>query len=188
VWVLGLVSLLMDTSSELTHSLLPLFMTTALGAGMVTIGVVEGVAEATAAFAKVFSGALSDRWRRRKPLVVLGYGLAALSKPAFPLATSVAAVFAARFADRIGKGIRGAPRDALIADHGRVDAVHVADIFAQETADAWYARPESELLPEGFIRPETASMVLARLATSRPKPEKVRLPRRIRSAVARMLP
>ena len=116
MWVLGFVSLLMDTSSELTHSLLPLFMTTTLGAGMVTIGIVEGIAEATAAFAKVFSGALSDRWRRRKPLVVLGYGLGALSKPAFPLATSVLAVFAARFVDRVGKGIRGAPRDALIAD------------------------------------------------------------------------
>jgi MFS family permease len=116
VWVLGFVSLLMDTSSELTHSLLPLFMVTTLGAGMVTIGVVEGIAEATAAFVKAFSGTLSDRWRRRKPLVVLGYGLAALSKPAFPLATSIEAIFAARFADRVGKGIRGAPRDALVAD------------------------------------------------------------------------
>jgi len=116
VWMLGLVSLLMDTSSELTHSLLPLFMTTVLGAGVVAVGIVEGVAEATAAVVKVASGALSDRWRRRKPLVVVGYGLAALSKPAFPLATSVGAVFAARFADRLGKGIRGAPRDALVAD------------------------------------------------------------------------
>ncbi|MGE0362103.1 MAG: MFS transporter [Vicinamibacterales bacterium] len=116
VWMLGLVSLLMDTSSELTHSLLPLFMTTMLGAGVIAVGIVEGVAEATAAVVKVASGALSDRWRRRKPLVVVGYGLAALSKPAFPLATSVGAVFAARFADRLGKGIRGAPRDALVAD------------------------------------------------------------------------
>jgi MFS family permease len=116
VWILGLVSLLMDTSSELTHSLLPLFMTTVLGAGVVAVGIVEGVAEATAAVVKVASGALSDRWRRRKPLVVVGYGLAALSKPVFPLATSVGAVFAARFADRLGKGIRGAPRDALVAD------------------------------------------------------------------------
>jgi MFS family permease len=116
VVALGLVSLCMDTSSELIHALLPLFMATVLGAGMVTIGIVEGVAEATAAIAKVFSGALSDRMRRRKPLVLAGYALAALTKPLFPLATSVAWVFVARFTDRIGKGIRGAPRDALIAD------------------------------------------------------------------------
>jgi MFS family permease len=116
IWILGLVSLLMDASSELVHSLLPLFMATTLGAGMLTIGLVEGIAEATAALAKVGSGALSDRWRRRKPLVVLGYGLAALSKPAFPLAGSMAQVLAARFVDRLGKGIRGAPRDALVAD------------------------------------------------------------------------
>ena len=109
-------SLLMDTSSELIHSLLPIFMTTVLGASMVTVGVIEGIAEATAAVTKVFSGALSDRLRKRKPMVILGYGLAAISKPIFPLATSLAWVFAARFIDRIGKGIRGAPRDALIAD------------------------------------------------------------------------
>jgi MFS family permease len=116
IWALGFVSLLMDASSELVHSLLPVFMVSVLGASMVTVGLLEGVAEATAAIVKVFSGTLSDRWRRRKPLVVLGYGLAALSKPAFPLAGSVAWVFAARFADRVGKGIRGAPRDALVAD------------------------------------------------------------------------
>jgi MFS family permease len=106
----------MDGSSELVHSLLPVFMTSVLGASMVTIGLVEGVAEATASVAKVLSGTLSDRLRQRKLLVVAGYGLAAASKPLFPLATSVAWVFAARFIDRIGKGIRGAPRDALIAD------------------------------------------------------------------------
>lgn len=116
VWALGLVSLLMDASSELTHSLLPMLMVSSLGASVATVGVVEGIAEATSAFAKVFSGTLSDRWRHRKPLVLLGYGLAALSKPAFPLATSVSWVFAARFVDRVGKGIRGAPRDALVAD------------------------------------------------------------------------
>lgn len=116
VWALGLVSLLMDTSSELVHSLLPLFMTSVLGAGMVTVGMVEGLAEAAASMTKVASGVMSDRLRRRKPLVVLGYGLAALSKPIFPLASSVAWVFWARFIDRIGKGIRGAPRDALVAD------------------------------------------------------------------------
>ncbi len=116
VWALGFVSLLMDASSELVHSLLPIFMVSVLGASMVTVGLLEGVAEATASIAKIFSGTFSDRWLRRKPLVLLGYGLGALSKPAFPLASSVAWVFAARFVDRIGKGIRGAPRDALVAD------------------------------------------------------------------------
>jgi MFS family permease len=106
----------MDASSELVHSLLPLFMATTLGASMISIGLVEGVAEATASMTKVVSGTVSDRWRRRKPLVVLGYALAAVSKPAFPIATSVTWVLAARFVDRVGKGIRGAPRDALIAD------------------------------------------------------------------------
>src|SRR5712664_730630 len=116
VWALGFVSLCMDLSSELVHGLLPVFMTTVLGASMVAVGVVEGIAEATASIVKLFSGWLSDRLGRRKPLVVLGYGLAALSKPLFPLAGSVALVLGARFMDRIGKGIRGAPRDALIAD------------------------------------------------------------------------
>jgi MFS family permease len=116
VWALGAVSLLMDLSSELVHSLLPVFMVTVLGASMLAVGVVEGIAEATASIVKLFSGAISDRLGRRKPLVVLGYGLAAISKPLFPLAASVPLVLAARFMDRIGKGIRGAPRDALIAD------------------------------------------------------------------------
>jgi len=116
VWALGLVSLFMDLSSELVHSLLPVYMTTVLGASMLAVGLVEGTAEATASIVKLFSGALSDRLGRRKPLVVFGYGLAALSKPLFPLAGSVWLVLGARFADRIGKGIRGAPRDALIAD------------------------------------------------------------------------
>jgi len=116
VWALGLVSLLMDASSELIHSLLPVFLVSTLGAGASALGLIEGIAEATAAIAKVLSGALSDRWARRKPLVVAGYGLAALSKPLFPLAGSAAWVLAARFIDRIGKGVRGAPRDALIAD------------------------------------------------------------------------
>ena len=116
VWALGATSLFMDLSSELVHGLLPVFMTVVLGASMVAVGVVEGIAEATASIVKLFSGALSDKLGRRKPLVVLGYGLAALSKPLFPLAGSVALVLGARFIDRIGKGIRGAPRDALIAD------------------------------------------------------------------------
>lgn len=116
VWALGFGSLLMDTSSELIHGLLPLFMLSNLGASLVMIGVIEGVAEAAAAALKVFSGAISDYLGKRKGLIVCGYALAALSKPIFPLATSIGWVFAARFVDRVGKGIRGAPRDALIAD------------------------------------------------------------------------
>jgi MFS family permease len=116
VWAMGFASLFMDMSSELIHSLLPVFMVSVLGVSMLTVGVVEGVAEATAAITKVFSGALSDHMRRRKGLMVIGYAMAALTKPMFPLAGSINWVFAARFLDRIGKGIRGAPRDALIAD------------------------------------------------------------------------
>ncbi len=113
---MGLGAMFMDISSELIHSLLPIFMATSLGASIVTIGVIEGVAEATAAITKVFSGALSDFLRRRKALMVLGYALAAFTKPIFPLAASIGWVFGARFVDRIGKGIRGAPRDALVAE------------------------------------------------------------------------
>jgi MFS family permease len=116
IWALGLGSMFMDISSELVHSLLPLFMVGVLGASMVTVGVVEGVAEATAAIVKVFSGALSDYLGKRKFLLVLGYSLAALTKPVFPLATAMSWVFLARFVDRVGKGIREAPRDALIAE------------------------------------------------------------------------
>jgi len=116
IWALGFGSLFMDMSSELIHSVLPVFMSTVLGASMITIGFVEGVAEATASITKVFSGALSDFLGKRKFLLVLGYGLAALTKPVFPLATSIGWVFGARFVDRVGKGIRGAPRDALVAD------------------------------------------------------------------------
>ena len=116
VWTLGFVSLLMDVSSDLIHSLLPLFLTTVVGASTVAVGLIEGIAEATAAIAKVFSGGLSDRIGKRKLLVAIGYGLAAITKPVFPLASTVWQVLAARFVDRIGKGIRDAPRDALIAD------------------------------------------------------------------------
>ncbi|HJX11342.1 MAG TPA: MFS transporter, partial [Candidatus Binatia bacterium] len=116
IWALGLGSLFMDMSSELVHSLLPVFMASVLGASMVTIGFLEGVPEATAAITKTFSGALSDYLGKRKLLVVLGYGLAAATKPVFPLAPSISWVFGARFTDRVGKGIRGAPRDALVAD------------------------------------------------------------------------
>lgn len=116
VLVLGFVSLLMDASSELVHALLPLFMVTTLGASIFVVGIIEGFAEATAMIVKVFSGYVSDVTRRRKPLILLGYGLGAVSKLAFPLATALGPVVGARIADRIGKGIRGAPRDALIAD------------------------------------------------------------------------
>jgi MFS family permease len=116
IWALGFVSLFMDLSSELVHSLLPVFLVTTLGASALTVGVIEGVAESTAMLVKIFSGAISDFIGRRKGLLLLGYGLAALSKPLFPLAHSVEVVFTARFLDRIGKGIRGAPRDALVAD------------------------------------------------------------------------
>ena len=116
VLVLGFVSLLMDASSELVHALLPLFLVTTLGVSTFTVGIIEGVAEGTAMIVKVFSGYVSDVTRRRKPLVLIGYGLAAVSKLAFPLATALGWIVTARIVDRIGKGIRGAPRDALIAD------------------------------------------------------------------------
>jgi MFS family permease len=116
VWMLGFVSLLMDVSSELIHSLLPVFMVSVLGTSVLTVGLIEGGAEATALIVKVFSGVLSDWFGRRKPLAVLGYAMAAASKPLFALANSAGLVLTARLADRIGKGIRGAPRDALIAD------------------------------------------------------------------------
>ncbi len=116
VWALGAASLLMDVSSELVHSLLPVFLTASLGMSVAVVGMIEGIAEATASITKLFSGALSDRIGRRKPLVLLGYGFSALTKPLFPLASGVGLIVTARFVDRIGKGIRGAPRDALIAD------------------------------------------------------------------------
>lgn len=116
VWMLGFVSLFMDISSELIHSLIPVFLVTNLSASALTVGIIEGIAEATALIVKIFSGAISDYLGRRKVLLLLGYGLAALTKPLFPLAASAEVVFTARFLDRIGKGIRGAPRDALIAD------------------------------------------------------------------------
>jgi MFS family permease len=116
VWILGFVSLFMDLSSEIYHALLPAFITLVLGLPATALGAIDGIAEATANFAKLFSGRLSDRSLKRKPWVMAGYGIAALSKPLFPIAASAPAVMAARFADRIGKGIRGSPRDAMVAD------------------------------------------------------------------------
>lgn len=116
IWALGVVSMLMDISSEMIHALLPIYLFTVLGASTLTVGVIEGIAEATAAITKIFSGVLSDWLGRRKELAALGYGLAALTKPIFPLAPDVGWLVVARFIDRVGKGIRGAPRDALVAD------------------------------------------------------------------------
>lgn len=116
VWALGFVSMLMDISSEMIHALLPIYLVTVLGTSTLAVGIIEGIAEATASITKVFSGALSDWLGKRKVLAALGYGLAAFTKPIFPLATSIDWVVVARFIDRFGKGIRGAPRDALVAD------------------------------------------------------------------------
>ena len=116
IWVLGLVSLLMDTSSEMIHSLLPMFLVSSLGASVATVGLIEGFAEATALIVKVFSGVLSYYLGNRKWLAVAGYALGALSKPFFAIASSVGLVLTARLADRVGKGLRGAPRGALVAD------------------------------------------------------------------------
>lgn len=116
VWALGFVSLLMDVSSEMIHSLLPLFMVNMLGVGTLTVGVIEGLAESTALIVKVFSGVLSDYLGKRKILALFGYALAALTKPWFAVASSAELVLAARLLDRVGKGVRGAPRDALVAD------------------------------------------------------------------------
>jgi MFS family permease len=121
VWVLGFVSMLMDISSEMIHALLPVYLVTVLGASMLTVGFIEGIAEATASITKIFSGALSDWLGKRKLLAAIGYGLAAFTKPVFPLAPTVGWLVAARFVDRIGKGIRGAPRDALISDISPVE-------------------------------------------------------------------
>ena len=116
IWALGFVSMFMDISSEMIHALLPVYMVTVLGTSALAVGIIEGIAEATASITRIFSGALSDWLGKRKLLAALGYGLAAFTKPIFPLAGSVQWLVAARFIDRVGKGIRGAPRDALVAD------------------------------------------------------------------------
>ncbi|CEG10676.1 Inner membrane transport protein YajR [Afipia felis] len=116
IWTLGFVSMFMDISSEMIHALLPVYLVTVLRASTLTVGLIEGLAEATAMITKVFSGALSDWLGRRKLLAAIGYGLSAVTKPIFPLATTIEWIVAARFLDRVGKGVRGAPRDALVAD------------------------------------------------------------------------
>lgn len=122
VWALGFVSMLMDVSSEMIHALLPVYLVTVLGTSMVTVGFIEGIAEAAASITKIFSGALSDWLGKRKLLAAIGYGMAAFAKPIFPLAPTVSWLIGARFIDRVGKGIRGAPRDALVAD---ISPVHL---------------------------------------------------------------
>ena len=149
VWVLGGVSLFMDMSSELIHAVLPVYMTAVLGLSVLTVGIIEGIAEATASISKVFSGYVSDRFARRKPLVLLGYGLSALTKPLFPLADGAVGVVAARFADRVGKGIRGAPRDAL-----------VADVTQPELRDAAYGLRQALDTVGAFVGPLLAMLFL----------------------------
>jgi sugar phosphate permease len=116
IWMLGFVSMLMDISSEMVHSLLPMFMVGVLGASALTVGLIEGLAEATALIVKVFSGTLSDFLGKRKGLAVFGYALGALTKPLFAMANTSGMVLTARLLDRVGKGVRGAPRDALVAE------------------------------------------------------------------------
>ena len=116
IWALGFVSLFMDISSEMIHGLLPVFLTTVLGASAEMVGLIEGIGEATASITKLFSGWISDRLGKRKALTIIGYGLGALSKPLFAIAPTASVVLGARFSDRVGKGIRGAPRDAMVGD------------------------------------------------------------------------
>jgi MFS family permease len=153
VWMLGLVSLFMDVSSEMIHSLLPVFLVVELGASALSLGMIEGIAEATALITKVFSGFLSDRLRKRKMLAVIGYSMATLTKPLFAMAGSVGIVLAARFLDRIGKGIRGAPRDALIAD-----------ITTAEQRGAAFGLRQSMDTAGAFIGPVFASVLMLAFA------------------------
>ncbi len=153
VWALGLVSLFMDISSEMVHSLLPVYFVSVIGMSYATVGVIEGVAEAIALITKMFSGAVSDYIRKRKPLALLGYGLAAATKPIFALATTAGWVVSARFLDRLGKGIRGAPRDALIADI-TPEAVRGASYGIRQSLDSVGA----------FVGPLIAIALMAMLA------------------------
>ena len=155
VWALGFVSLFMDISSEMVHSLLPVFFVSVIGLSYTSIGVIEGIAQAIALITKMFSGALSDILRRRKPLAIAGYGLAALTKPVFALATTAGWVVGARFVDRLGKGIRGAPRDALIAD-----------ITPDDVRGASYGLRQSLDSVGAFVGPLIAILLMALLANN----------------------
>ncbi|HWJ59693.1 MAG TPA: MFS transporter [Sphingomicrobium sp.] len=182
IWVLGFVSLLMDLSSEIYHALLPAFVTTVLGLPASALGAIDGIAEATASFAKLASGRLSDRTRRRKPWILLGYGLGALSKPLFPIASGAIPLMAARFADRVGKGIRGAPRDALVADETPPEVLGRAYGLRQalDTVGAFLAPLAAIALMLAFandvravywvaVLPALASVLLAWLALKEPE-------------------
>lgn len=149
VWVLGFVSLLMDVSSEMIHAVLPLFMVQVLAADVFWVGLIEGAAEAVALAAKVFSGVIADRFGRHKVLVFAGYALGVLSKPVFAIADTVTTVFFARFADRIGKGVRGAPRDAIIAD-----------VSPKELLGASYGLRQSLDAAGAFVGPAIAAALL----------------------------
>ena len=153
VWALGLVSLFMDVSSEMVHSLLPVFFVSVIGMSYTAVGLIEGIAQAIALVTKVFSGVLSDHLGRRKPLALAGYGLAALTKPVFALASSAGWVVSARFLDRVGKGIRGAPRDALIAD-----------ITPEEVRGASFGLRQSLDSAGAFIGPVIALLLMVLLA------------------------
>jgi MFS family permease len=153
VWILGIVSLLMDLSSEIYHALLPAFLTVTLGLPVVAMGAIDGISEGTANIAKLVSGRLSDRQQRRKPWILLGYGLAAFSKPLFPLAEGALPVLGARFVDRVGKGIRGAPRDAMIADE-----------TAPELRGAAYGLRQALDTVGGFVAPLLAIALMILLA------------------------
>ena len=155
IWMLGFVSLFMDVSSEMIHALLPVFLTSVLGASATSVGWLEGIAEATASITKIFSGTISDALGKRKLLAVVGYGLAAVTKPLFPLAQSVGMVVAARFIDRVGKGIRGAPRDAL-----------VADLAPPEIRGASYGLRQSLDTVGAFAGPLLAALVMALTANA----------------------
>jgi MFS family permease len=155
VWALGFVSLLMDISSEMIHALLPIYMVTTLGTSALAVGIIEGVAEATASITKIFSGALSDRLGKRKGLAALGYGMAAFTKPVFPLASELSWLIAARFIDRVGKGLRGAPRDAL-----------VADLAPPEVRGASFGLRQSLDTVGAFLGPMLAILVMVMTANS----------------------
>jgi MFS family permease len=182
VWILGFVSLFMDLSSEIYHALLPAFITLVLGLPATALGAIDGIAEATANFAKLFSGRLSDRSLKRKPWVMAGYGLAAVSKPLFALATNAPGLMLARFADRVGKGIRGSPRDAMIADEtppeirGRAFGLRQAldtagALLAPLVAIGLMARFASDIRAVFWIAiiPAAISFVLAWLALREPE-------------------
>src|SRR3954471_22618314 len=189
VWVLGFVSMLMDISSEMIHALLPVYLVTVLGTSMVTVGFIEGIAEAAASITKIFSGALSDWLGRRKLLAALGYGLAALTKPLFPLAPSVEWLVAARFIDRVGKGIRGAPRDALIADIAPI-GLRGASFGLRQSLDTigafvgplaaiglmWWTADNFAAVFWVAVLPAFLSFGLIALAVSEPEPDEAREP------------